>query len=255
MFGIRILLILNTCLCVISENAHPYPIPEPYIHPQEPHLYEEIKKAYEYGYAVKDDYTGADFNVGESSDGKVVSGFYSLLLPDGRRQNVKYTVDDYHGYVAEVSYEGEAVYPPPQKAHRPHYEKLVPTQSEIVYNPIPPKQPFSDAYPIKLNTPENLPVPVHTPPPAPVPVYRPESFSAPVYGQFRTVPASAHIPKRTPLTIKTTLTTAQKDNLQPLHVKPQVKETEKNKYSFKIVKSGENQGSTTNTLPTMSLPV
>ena len=131
MLGIRILLILNTCLCVISENVHP--IPKPYIHPQEPHLYEELKKAYEYGYAVKDDYTGADFNVGESSDGKVVSGFYSILLPDGRRQNVKYTVDEYRGYVAEVSFEGKAVYPPPKKSLRPHYKKLVPTQPEILY--------------------------------------------------------------------------------------------------------------------------
>ena len=38
-------------------------------------------------------------------------GEYSVALPDGRIQHVKYTADHYNGYVAEVTYEGTPVYP------------------------------------------------------------------------------------------------------------------------------------------------
>lgn len=40
------------------------------------------------------------------------SGTYKVNLPDGRVQTVTYTADDYGGFVADVKYEGEAVYPP-----------------------------------------------------------------------------------------------------------------------------------------------
>jgi len=67
--------------------------------------------AYEYG--VNDDYSKANFKKTETQDGKgVVSGSYVIALPDGRIQTTKYTADGYNGFVAEVSYEGEAQYPP-----------------------------------------------------------------------------------------------------------------------------------------------
>lgn len=71
-------------------------------------IYKEQKKPYEYSYFVKDDYYGIDFDAAESSDGKSVKGHYGVLLPDGRRQQVKYTAGDYTGYNAEVSYDGGA---------------------------------------------------------------------------------------------------------------------------------------------------
>ena len=37
-----------------------------------------------------------------------------MNLPDGRLQRVVYTVAGDGGYVAEVTYEGEPQYPPPQ---------------------------------------------------------------------------------------------------------------------------------------------
>ena len=74
-----------------------------------------------FGYAVQDD-LGNDFNQQETSDGGVVTGQYSVVLPDGRIQTVKYSVAPDTGYVvrqretesnlpllccqAEVSYSG-----------------------------------------------------------------------------------------------------------------------------------------------------
>merc|ERR1711892_403428 len=66
---------------------------------------------YSYTYAVADDYSGAAFNQAESNDGTgVVSGSYSVNLPDGRVQNVNYHANDYDGYVADVTYDGVAAY-------------------------------------------------------------------------------------------------------------------------------------------------
>jgi len=63
---------------------------------------------YSFAYAVKDDPSYNDYGHQESSDGKVVSGSYRVLLPDGRNQIVTYTVSSDSGYVAKVRYEGEA---------------------------------------------------------------------------------------------------------------------------------------------------
>ena len=60
---------------------------------------------------MKDGYSGADFGHEESRDGDATSGSYTVQLPDGRLQKVTYYVDGDNGYVAEVSYEGEAQYP------------------------------------------------------------------------------------------------------------------------------------------------
>merc|ERR1712027_142413 len=67
---------------------------------------------YTYTYAVADDYSNARFNAAETSDGAGnAEGSYSVALPDGRTQHVAYKADDYAGYVADVTYEGTAVYP------------------------------------------------------------------------------------------------------------------------------------------------
>ena len=68
---------------------------------------------YDYAYAVKDDYKGVDYSKSETSDGNEVTGEYRVLLPDGRTQIVTYTADHYKGFVADVTYEGEAQYPEP----------------------------------------------------------------------------------------------------------------------------------------------
>lgn len=56
---------------------------------------------------MEDNKAGLDFGHRETSNGSVVTGTYYVLLPDGRKQTVNYNAD-VNGYVAEVSYEGEA---------------------------------------------------------------------------------------------------------------------------------------------------
>nr|XP_023020354.1 pro-resilin-like [Leptinotarsa decemlineata] len=68
-------------------------------------------KSYEFGYQVKDDYTGTNYNRKESSDGNQVRGEYRVALPDGRTQIVTYWADWQSGFHADVRYEGEAQFP------------------------------------------------------------------------------------------------------------------------------------------------
>ncbi|XP_053648021.2 cuticle protein 8-like [Cherax quadricarinatus] len=131
--------------------------PEPVYKPAP--VYKEVAKPYAFDYGVKDDYTGANFGHSENSDGKAVKGSYSVALPDGRIQTVNYVADEYNGYQAEVTYEGEPIYP----EYKPTY------QPQPVYKPIPkPYNPPKTVY---------KPEPVY-PTPAP---YIPTYHSTPVY--------------------------------------------------------------------------
>ena len=76
---------------------------------------------YQYAYAVKDDYSYANFEASESRDGYNTQGSYRVNLPDGRVQIVTYTAGP-EGYVADVKYEGTAQYPeykPAPPAYKP----------------------------------------------------------------------------------------------------------------------------------------
>nr|XP_027234315.1 cuticle protein 18.6-like [Penaeus vannamei] len=88
---------------------------------------------YDFNYAVKDDYSGNDYNHQENRNGYDTQGAYYVLLPDGRVQRVAYTVNGDSGYVAEVTYEGEAQYPAYQPAPSRSYQPA-PTPS---YHPTP----------------------------------------------------------------------------------------------------------------------
>merc|ERR1719225_1697281 len=89
--------------------------PAPYAPPVKGHHavhHDGPDRPYTYEYGVSDAYSGSQFNQVESKDQKgVVVGAYSVALPDGRVQHVKYSADPYGGYVAQVSYEGTAAYP------------------------------------------------------------------------------------------------------------------------------------------------
>ncbi|XP_059095665.1 pro-resilin-like [Tigriopus californicus] len=86
---------------------------------------------YEFGYKVHDDKYGADFGHSENRDGYATKGEYHVVLPDGRVQTVTYYVDGKSGYVADVSYSGEAHHGPATPHHVP---------------PPPPPPPVHEAY-------------------------------------------------------------------------------------------------------------
>ncbi|XP_040570692.1 uncharacterized protein [Lepeophtheirus salmonis] len=123
-------------------------------------VYPSAPPKYNYNYEVEDSYKGLNFGQNEERDNSATLGEYHVQLPDGRRQVVKYAIKDaYSGYLAEVSYEGEAHYDPPSKyttykavvptepikAPAPKTNTYKPTPKPIVYkplsgqsNPVPP---------------------------------------------------------------------------------------------------------------------
>ncbi|XP_063591632.1 pro-resilin-like [Penaeus indicus] len=60
-----------------------------------------------------------DFGHQESRDGDFTQGSYYVRLPDGRLQTVNYNVQGDSGFLAEVSYEGQAQYPTQPRAYTP----------------------------------------------------------------------------------------------------------------------------------------
>jgi len=93
---------------------------------------EHEHRPYQYDYAVNDHYSGAVFSQNENSDANNVNGYYSVNMPDGRVQHVKYVADHdgYGGYNAEVTYEGEA-----------RYDEYKPSYKQPAYKPTPSYQP------------------------------------------------------------------------------------------------------------------
>nr|XP_027207755.1 cuticle protein 8-like [Penaeus vannamei] len=109
-------------------HARPaYHAPEPAYHAPEPAYhapkhyepeYPDVPPKYNYNYGVADGYSGVNLGHSESPRRLQDEGSYSVDLPDGRKQTVKY-VDNGDGLVAEVSYEGEAQYPEHTPAYKP----------------------------------------------------------------------------------------------------------------------------------------
>merc|ERR1712242_487854 len=110
-------------------------------HAPAPH-YKPVEKLppqpYAYQYGVKDEYSGAAFEKTENQDsyGKV-DGSYRVNLPDGRVQIVTYHADHEGGFVADVSYEGTAVYPPEPKGGYGHHPTPAYKPAPPVYKPAP----------------------------------------------------------------------------------------------------------------------
>ena len=105
---------------------------------------------YDFSWAVKDYYN--DYSHSESNDGKVTTGSYRVVLPDGRTQIVTYKADSY-GYVADVKYTGEAKYPEyvanNYKAttySAPAYRPTAPTYSAPAYKPTAPSTYTAPTY-------------------------------------------------------------------------------------------------------------
>ena len=95
---------------VLADSPPSYGAPPPSYAPAP--TYKEEAHPYQYSYAVADDYSKSIFNAQEASKAGVVTGSYSVHLPDGRIQTVTYTADHTNGFIADVSYSGEAIFPP-----------------------------------------------------------------------------------------------------------------------------------------------
>ena len=103
--------------------------PRSYDEPPPPQKYEEHPllppQPYVYKYGVKDIHTGTSFDKHEEKDDRGnLQGSYRVNLPDGRVQVVNYRATPEGGYKAEVTYEGEAIYPPePVEGYGNTYKK------------------------------------------------------------------------------------------------------------------------------------
>ena len=118
------------------EGTPVYPEAKPY-HPAPKTGYHAKRSASEYlppqpfsyQYGVADDYSGANYEKAGYQDASGnLMGSYRVNLPDGRVQIVTYTADHTNGFVADVKYEGTAVYPE-EKPYAPAPK----------YAPAPPK--------------------------------------------------------------------------------------------------------------------
>ncbi|XP_032795724.2 pro-resilin isoform X2 [Daphnia magna] len=97
---------------VYPSKAYPtpaYPSPS-YSTPAYSKSYDYPPQPYSFAWEVNDAPSYNNYAHSENSDGKLTTGSYRVVLPDGRTQIVNYKADSY-GYVADVKYEGVAKYP------------------------------------------------------------------------------------------------------------------------------------------------
>ena len=104
--------------------------------------YPDVDPFYNFGYNVynSEGYEAQNFKQEENRDGYQTHGEYSVLLPDGRIQRVIYKVDGDSGFIADVSYEGEARPYDYKAAPKPAYKpapKPVYKPAPVVYKPAP----------------------------------------------------------------------------------------------------------------------
>jgi len=189
-------LALSACLLAVA-SAIPAGPPAPYHPAPAPYAEPILPPVYNYEYGVNDPHYGPVFSQKESRDNYDTAGEYRVNLPDGRVQIVTYSAGP-DGYVADVSYEGTAVYPEykpaahPAPAYKPHpapVYKAAPKPVAPVYKPAPAPVYHKPA-------PAYKPAPYH-----PAPAYKPHPapyHAAPVYH-----PAPAPYKPRTKYTFKT----------------------------------------------------
>ncbi|XP_050720277.1 pro-resilin-like isoform X3 [Eriocheir sinensis] len=133
----KVLLLAAVAALAAADQAPSYSPPRPTYSPPQPSYGPAEPTApaqYNFNWAVKDDDSGNDFGQEENRNGYDTQGSYYVLLPDGRLQRVSYTVNGDSGFVAEVSYEGEAQpsYSRPQPTYQqpqpqPTYQQPQPT--------------------------------------------------------------------------------------------------------------------------------
>merc|ERR1712212_343085 len=172
--------VLFATLVAVASAAGP---PAPYA-PQE--AYPDLPPVYNYQYGVNDpEYSGAVFSQQENRADYDTNGEYRVNLPDGRVQIVTYSAGP-EGYVADVKYEGEAVYAEvkPYKPAPPPAYKAAPAPAPYKPAPVVKIAPAPVVKVVPAPAPyKPAPVPYKPAPvpykPAPVPVYhKPTGYHA-----------------------------------------------------------------------------
>jgi len=183
--AIQALLVTALASSCIAAPTAPVYAPAPAYAPVEP-TYPDEAPVYQYTYAVKDDYSFSNFNAHEERDGYNTAGAYQVALPDGRTQTVTYTATK-DGYIADVTYEGEAKYP-----------EYVPTAPVYKAAPAPVVKaaPVYHAAPVVKAAPVYHAAPAYSPAPAPA-VYK-SKIAAPAAAPAEPVAAPADEPAEEP---------------------------------------------------------
>ncbi|XP_069157247.1 uncharacterized protein [Procambarus clarkii] len=150
----RVVFLLGVVSVSVGERRPVYS----YTAPQGSDEYsDESREArYNFNYAVKHEDSGNDFGHQETRDGDDTKGSYYVQLPDGRLQTVTYSVDGDSGYVAEVSYQGEARYPDSDEIRsyaqrRPSHTPSRPSYTRIGPSNIAPRAFFASPRPSYSN--------------------------------------------------------------------------------------------------------
>merc|ERR1712038_88104 len=151
---------------IAAPSGVPAYAPAPVYAPVEP-AYPDEAPVYQYTYAVKDDYSFSNFNAHEERDGYNTAGAYQVALPDGRTQTVTYTATK-DGYIADVTYEGEAKYP-----------EYVPSAPVYKAAPVVKAAPVYHAAPVVKAAPVYHAAPAYSPAPAPAAEEAEEPAAAP----------------------------------------------------------------------------
>ncbi|XP_045106750.1 cuticle protein 21-like [Portunus trituberculatus] len=119
--GLKVVLLFALVAAALARPDTPYQPPASSYNAPAP----DAPPRYDYNYAVVDDFSGNNYNAQEARNGYDTQGSYLVQLPDGRLQRVTYTVNGDSGFVADVTYEGEAQYAPqsyaPAHAPAPSY--------------------------------------------------------------------------------------------------------------------------------------
>ncbi|XP_063601384.1 cuticle protein 8-like [Penaeus indicus] len=119
----KVLILLGLAAIVAADSRETYAYRAPRASSEE--SFESTEAKYNFNWAVSDDSSSNEFGHQEARDGDDTQGSYYVQLPDGRLQKVTFYVDGDDGYVADVTYEGEARFDSVESAesreYRPRY--------------------------------------------------------------------------------------------------------------------------------------
>ncbi|XP_037801739.1 pro-resilin-like [Penaeus monodon] len=117
----KVLILLGLAAIVAADSRETYAYRAPSSSSEE--SFESTEAKYNFNWAVSDDSSSNEFGHQEARDGDDTQGSYYVQLPDGRLQKVAYFVDGDDGYVADVTYEGEAHFDSVESAESREYRQ------------------------------------------------------------------------------------------------------------------------------------